>query len=106
SWVDVKDVAAAMLHLMNSEVTGERFILSAGNFAYKSVFSKMAAALDRRPPHRFARPWMTALVWRLAYLKSRLSGKEATITKETAGTAHRRCFYDNSKFPATFPEFQ
>lgn len=106
AFVDVKDVVEAMVCLMNSTVTGERFILSADNFGYKAVFTEMAHALDRKPPHKFAKKWMTSLVWRIAYLKARLRGSEATLTKETAVTAQRRCYYDNTKFPAAFPGFQ
>jgi dihydroflavonol-4-reductase len=105
AWVDVKDVAAAMILLMNSDVSEERYILSAGNFPYKEVFTEMANALDRRPPHKHASPFMTEIVWRTELLKSRLSGNEATITKETSRAAQSVVSYDNDKFLKQFPEF-
>jgi nucleoside-diphosphate-sugar epimerase len=106
AWVDVEDVVSAMLLLMNSDIQGERFIISSGNFPYKAVFTKMAEALQRRPPHRKAGKWMTELVWRLELLKSRLAGKEATISKESARIAQSENFYDNGKFLGQFPSFQ
>lgn len=105
SWVDVKDVVAAMIQLMESDISEERFIISAGNFSYLDVFTKMAHALNRRPPHKLATPLMTEVVWRAEVLKSRLAGKESTITKETARSAQAKYYYNNDKFSHQFPGF-
>ena len=48
---------------------------------------------------------MTEIVWRAEVLKSRIAGKEATITKESARTAQSRYFYNNEKFLQQFPQF-
>jgi dihydroflavonol-4-reductase len=106
SWVDVKDVASAMVLLMNSDVSEERFIINGGNFSYKEVFTKMANALNRRPPFKEATPFMTEIVWRAELFKSRLGNKEATITKDSARTAQHKYFYSQDKFINHFPEFQ
>lgn len=105
AWVDVKDVVKAMVLLMNSPVVNERYILSAGNFTYKEIFDQMAAAMQKKPPSKFASRWLTALVWRLSYLKSIFTGKTATITKETARNAHEVNQFDNKKFLLQFPDF-
>lgn len=104
-WVDVRDVVQAMMLLMNSDIANERFILSAGNYYYKDVFSQMAVAIGKKPPHKFAGKSLTELVWRLAFIKSKLKGTEATITKETARTAREIYHFDNSKFIKAFPDF-
>lgn len=106
AWVDVKDVVKAMILLMNSEVSNQRFILSAGNFSFKEIFTMMAHSMNKKPPYKFASTWMTEVVWRLAYLKSKLTGKVATITKETAHSAQQISRYDNSKFLNQFPVFE
>lgn len=105
AWVDVRDVVQAMLLLMHSDIQEERFIISNGNYAYKEVFTAMARALRKRPPHKKASPAMTAFVWRYELLKSRLSGKEATISRETAQTAQSKYYYSNEKFLKQFPGF-
>lgn len=105
-WVDAKDVVQAMLLLMNSDIANERFILSTGNYTYKDIFSQMALAIGKKPPHKFAGKWLTEIVWRLAFLKSKLKGKEATITRETARTAQEVYRFDNAKFVKAFPEFK
>ncbi|RYD55322.1 MAG: NAD-dependent epimerase/dehydratase family protein [Sphingobacteriales bacterium] len=105
AWVDVYDVVKAMYTLMNIDVAAERFIMSAGNFSYREVFTKMANALNRKPPHIKASNWMTALIWRWSVLKSSIFGETATITKETAGNAQRKSYYNNSKLLAALPGF-
>lgn len=105
-WVDVKDLVRAMVLLMNSSVSEERFIINNGNYAYKEIFTKMAQALHRKPPHKKAGSFITEIVWRLEYLKSLIAGKTITISKETARTAQLKCEYDNKKFLKLFPEFK
>lgn len=105
AWVDVKDVVAAMILIMNSDITDERYIISAGNFAYKEVFTGMAQALKRKPPYKHASSWMTEIVWRMEVLKSRLANRQVTISKESARTAQTRCYYSNEKMKRDFPGF-
>ncbi len=104
-WVDVQDVVKAMLLLMNSDVQEQRFVLTAGNFSYLEIFTKMANALNRKPPHQKASSFATAIVWRVEHLKYLLTGKVASVTKETARTAQLQCYYDNSKFLKAFTDF-
>ncbi len=106
SWVDVKDVAEAMVMLMNSQVSDERYIISNGNYPYREVFSDIAVALNRKPPFKKASAWMTEIVWRAEVLKSRLANKEITISKESARTAQSKYYYNNNKFLQQFPSFR
>lgn len=106
AWVDVKDVARVMYVLMNSDIKGERFVVSAGNYSYKDVFTILAKAMGRKPPHKRAGMLASAIVWRLSVLKSLLTGKPSTLTKETARTAQRRAQYDNTKLLKALPEFR
>jgi len=106
AWVDVKDVAAAMVLLMNSDIADQRYILSSGNFSYREVFTAMAQALGKRPPYRLATPFLSEIVWRAEVFKSRLAGKEVTISKDSARTAQARCSYSNAKFLQQFPQFR
>ena len=104
-FVDVRDVVKAMIQLMNSNVTSERFILSEGNHTYREVFEKIAKAFGKKPPHRRITPLLAELVWRLEAVKSRFTGKDPLVTKETARTALTKAFFDNSKLPKYLPGF-
>jgi nucleoside-diphosphate-sugar epimerase len=104
-WVDVHDVVSATYRLMQSDITAERFILCEGNHSYYDVFNSMADALGRKRPQYHANGWMTSLVWRWQMLKNKLTGKNITITKETARTAHKQSFYNNTKLLQYLPDF-
>lgn len=96
-WVDVHDVVNAMVQLMESSITGERYIVSAGNYSYRQVFEMMAEALGRKAPGTLATPFLSALAWRWERLRSALTGGEPLVTRETARTAQLKCYYSNKK---------
>ena len=104
-WVDVKDVVKAMIRLMESPIENERFIISQGNYSYRELFTMMADAMKKKAPHRLASPMMTEIVWRLAYVKSMITGRVATITKETARSASQLRCYDHTKLLKALPDF-
>jgi nucleoside-diphosphate-sugar epimerase len=105
-WVDVKDVVNAMLMLMKSDICEERFILCEGNHSYKDIFTLMAHALGKKPPHIKAPKWATSLLWRWNVLRKLFTGKSATLTKETTRTAQVKCYYNNEKSLKALPDFQ
>lgn len=104
-WVDVQDVVQALYNLMHSNIEAERFILSAGNFSYKEIFTIMAEVLEKKPPRIKASAFMTGVLWRWNMLKNTFTGATITITKETAANAQKQCWYDNSKLPGFLPGF-
>jgi nucleoside-diphosphate-sugar epimerase len=106
AFVDVQDVVRAAISLMTSGISGERFILSEGNYPFREVFSIMAEALGKKPPHIAARSFMTQLVWRASALKSAITGRPATITKETARNAQAKTFYRADKILKALPAFR
>ncbi len=105
-FVDVRDVARAMILLMNSEINNERFILSGENLSYKEVFSLIAKCFYKKSPHKKVTPLIAEIVWRLEAIKAALTGKKSLLTKETARTALTRVYFDNSKILAALPGFQ
>ena len=104
-FVDVKDVAKAMILLMESGITAQRFILSAENRTYRYVFNLIAKGFDKKPPHKKVTPVLAKIVWRLEAIKSRFTGKIPLITKETAATALAKTYFDNSKLKKFLPSF-
>lgn len=105
-FVDVEDVTDAMVRIMNSDITAERFILSGGNHTYREVFTTIAQAFGRKPPHKKVSPFLAAIVWRLEAVKSWFTGKAPLLTKETAHTAQAQVYFNNEKLLNTFPDFQ
>jgi nucleoside-diphosphate-sugar epimerase len=103
-WADVKDVANLLQALMDSDLEAERYIVSSGNYTYQQIFTLMAQALGKKPPHIYANSFITSLIWRWGKLQS-LFGKRPLITKETATNAHSISQYSNKKLLAALPSF-
>jgi nucleoside-diphosphate-sugar epimerase len=104
-FVDVEDVARAMILLMNSDVTSERFILNGENLFYKDIFISIAKCFGKRPPNKKVTPFMAEVVWRMEGLRTMFTGKKHLLTKETARTAQAKVYFDNSKILNELPQF-
>jgi nucleoside-diphosphate-sugar epimerase len=105
-FVDVLDTANAMIALMNSDIKNERFIISNENISYKDLFNMIAVAFNKKPAYKKITPFKAGLVWRLAALKSLVTGKAPFITKETARTALAKVYFDNGKLLKALPSFR
>ena len=105
-FVDVGDVALAMILLMNSEITAQRFILNGENLPYKEIFVSIAKCFKKKPPYKKVTPFIAELVWRMEAIKTRINGRKHLLTKETARTAQAKVYFDNSKILKTLPQFQ
>ena len=104
-FVDVRDVVSAMIRLMNSNISGERFILSAQTRSFADMFTLIAKAFGKKPPHKKVTPVLAKIVCRLEAIKSYFTGKEPLVTRETALTALAKVDFDNSKLKKFLPDF-
>lgn len=95
--VDVEDVAKAMILLMNSEISEERFTLSADNLHYKDFFAAIADGFGVKAPSTEAKPWMLGIAWRAAKLASIFTGKAPALTKDAAKSSFNLSYYSNEK---------
>lgn len=105
-FVDVWDVVKSMIQLMDSPINAQRFIVCADNTSYRNVFSMIANAFGKKPPHRKVSPLMAEIVWRLESIKALFTGKEPLLTKETSRTARAVVNFDNSKLLKAIPTFK
>jgi nucleoside-diphosphate-sugar epimerase len=105
-FVDVSDVATAIVALMESDITGQRFILNGDNWSFRQLFNAIATAFGKKLPHREATPFLSAIAWRLEKIKSLFSGKRPLLTRESARVARSRTYFDNSKILQQLPGFQ
>lgn len=104
--VDVLDVVQAMLLLMESKVSAQRYILNAVNLPFKELFEMIAKCFGKRPAYKKVTPFMAGLIWRWEALKCRLTGINPLITKETAASAQAKVVFKNGKLMQQFPDFQ
>jgi len=96
-FVDVEDVAKCMIALMNTDICGERYIISAENRGYQQITKEIAEGFGVKPPAMLAKPWMLGLAWRAMRLVSFITRKSPAIDKISAQAASMTRDYDNSK---------
>jgi len=102
-FIDVRDVANASIQLMNSEITAERFILNGKNLTFKDFISTTANQLGKPEPKTKVSKQLLNILWRLEWLKSKLSGSAPLLTKETASNSSHTNRYDGSKIKEFIP---
>ena len=96
-FVDVRDVTKAMMMLMESDITYERFILTSENLKYRDFLSMIHEELGKPAPSIKANKLMTGIAWRAEKLRSLFTGSKPLITKETVTAAHEENFFSNEK---------
>ncbi|WP_420384971.1 SDR family NAD(P)-dependent oxidoreductase [Roseivirga sp.] len=97
NFVDVRDVAEITVKLLESDIHGERFIVSAGSAPYKEFFGTLAKAFGKKGPSTQVKPWMLKIAVSFEYLRSRITGNEAMITKDTAILSKTKFHFRNDK---------
>jgi nucleoside-diphosphate-sugar epimerase/catechol 2,3-dioxygenase-like lactoylglutathione lyase family enzyme len=100
-FVDVRDVSKAMIELMESNASGERFIINGENLSYKKVFELIANNLGKPKPSIAANKLILNYAWRVAAIKKRLIHANPLITKETTNTASKSIRFSNEKVTST-----
>lgn len=96
--VDVRDVVASMLHLtLDTELTAERYVLSAGSLPLQEFLTQAAKCFGRKPPTTAVPEWAAEGIWRLEHLRSLLTGARPLITKDTARAGRRPLLYRADK---------
>lgn len=101
NYVDVRDLASIVLKLLQSEVSNERFIVNAGSTSYKTFFGAIAQRFNKKGPSRIPSAWMLKMAVYFEWLRSRLTGNQAMITKETALISMTHFHFDNQKIMDT-----
>ncbi len=94
--VDARDVASAMVLLMDTGVSGARYLLIGENLSYQQLFTLIAQRAGHAAPTMRAAPWMLEIAWRAEQLRT-LFGGRPMVTEHTARTASRPRNYDGSR---------
>jgi dihydroflavonol-4-reductase len=100
-FVDVRDVTFAMISLMTSNITNERFLLSSGNVSYKDLLDMIASAFHTRPPRLKVPKWLLKMVWYFEVVRAKMFFTTPGITKETINMLFRRFNYTSDKIKRT-----
>ena len=100
-FVGVKDVVQAMILLMSSDVTNQRFILVSENLSFRKVLSLIAASLNKETPKIKINKFMSELLWRFEFLRSGITLSAPLLTKYTARSSVSNHPYTSEKIENT-----
>ena len=100
-FVSVKDVVRIMCELMQRDIKNERFILVAENLSYKEVFFSIADSLNKKRPNIKVSKLLSEVLWRLDYIKSKLTRTEPVMTKQSARSSQTKSLYSSNKIIST-----
>ncbi len=97
NFVDLRDVTEAMLRLMFSGISGERFILNGGSVVYNRFFALAARCLGKRPPKIKLPLPLAQLFAKAEQVRSWLTGARPLVTPDTVRRGHDVLEYNASK---------
>jgi nucleoside-diphosphate-sugar epimerase len=105
-YVDVKDVAKAMILLMDNSnfqsAKNQRYLLNAENLSYQNVFCKIADALEKPRPNIFASDFLLKLVWRAAIVAGWITRKSPVITRDIIASSNAVNNFNGNKIVKQF----
>jgi nucleoside-diphosphate-sugar epimerase len=104
-FVDVRDVAKAMIQLWEQGVTNQRFILSAENKSYKDIFTSIATTFSKKPPSKKVSTFLAGLIWRVEKARQFFTNHQPLLNRHTANTALTKKYFDNTKVKNTLSGF-
>ncbi|MBI1222295.1 MAG: NAD-dependent epimerase/dehydratase family protein [Bacteroidetes bacterium] len=96
-YVDVIDVAKALLALYQKRIDGERFILVGESLTARDLIQTGAQVFGNKEARIEIHPWMMRIAAYVSTLISYFNKKEPLITKETAATATHTYQYATEK---------
>ncbi|WP_224484983.1 NAD-dependent epimerase/dehydratase family protein [Robertkochia aurantiaca] len=96
-FVDVKDVVWAMVNCTESEIKNERFIAVGENRTYEEFLSLAAEIYEKPAPEKPLPDWLLSIMWRLDWLRSKLTGTKRKISSNTAKALSTTSAYDSLK---------
>ncbi len=97
AFVDVRDVARAMVKLALGDHSNRRYLLVSENLKFKELFDLICQELSVKKVPYLASSWMSSIAWRLSFIWSKISGRRPVITKETARSANEVQCYSNER---------
>jgi nucleoside-diphosphate-sugar epimerase len=100
-YVDVRDVIHCMVSLMDANLTGERYIVSAENLSHRDVIGFIAEILHKPMPTRQLTPGIIRLGAAAERVRSLLTGTRPRFSKESLSVSLSKSAYNSQKIAHT-----
>jgi len=95
-YVGIHDVIGAMMRLMDSDISGERFILSEGNYSYQQMFGMIGQSLGKARDLKQVTPSLLKTLVRLDSIAALFRGSRQ-ITSEHIRAAFGEVHFSSEK---------
>lgn len=99
-YVDVRDVAQAMVSLVEGKHFGQRYVVVGSNADALEIQTLIAKDLGCQAPSKEAKPWMLRVVSRLLAMASFFTGKRQPLTPESVRSMGGNHNYTSAKIVA------
>lgn len=96
-FITVNDVVRLMVKLMKSSIKNERFITIDKNLSYLEILSAMAVEYGKKPPSKVLKNWQLQLLWRIDWMRNKITGKKRRLTRELVIAQQQGTLYSNDK---------
>lgn len=96
-FVTVHDVVNLTTQLMQSQVSGERYILTANNYSYKTILFAIANVLRVKKPSYKATKIMTTMAYKADWILANIFFQKRKLSKLMAKSLHSKDNYSNQK---------
>jgi dihydroflavonol-4-reductase len=97
NFVDVRDLVDLIFCLYQNNISGEKYIASAGSATFLEFFQKVATRFNKRPPSFNIPAAAIGFLGALDSLKSRLTGTDPLIDRKALRTNRESFIYSNQK---------
>ncbi len=104
-FVDVEDTARAIIALMESNISEQRYIINGDNWLFKKLQDTIAENMRKKKPVREATPLLLDIGWRVEKFKSIFSGKRPLLTRDSVRVAKSKTYFENKKLLEALPGF-
>lgn len=102
--VDVRNVVTAMISLMESAVSKERFLCVGPNLHFQQLFTSLCQALGKQAP-KWTAPKFIALFYALMNeLLGHITGKRAGVSIESVHSGYKSISYNRDKLDKVVPQ--
>ena len=93
--VDVRDVVYSMHFLMNSEISGKKFLCTGPNITFKELLEALAVRFNKSAPKIKSPRWLSLVVASFSEVINLILRKRAGLTIESVYSAYKNITYDN-----------
>jgi nucleoside-diphosphate-sugar epimerase len=100
--VDVRDVSTIVLKLLDSEESGEKYLVIGHNISFKSLFTHISKAFNKPAPQKKLNKFIAYATAYIVENVYRFFRKRSPISIESIQSAYKTLEYSNEKVKKRF----